>query len=91
MIGSINSVEKYNPELNMWLVIKNSQKLSPGLVVCACPGEGEETDLILVGGYDADNQEINEIRKLQIKSPDYEINTITKMTEKRVFAGAVLI
>lgn len=92
MIGSINSIEKYNPDLNMWLVIKHSQKLSPGLVVCSCFHEEEEDgELILVGGYDADNKEMNEIRKLQMKSPDYEIKRISEMHEKRAFAGAILI
>ena len=91
MIGSINSIEKYNPDLNMWLVVKNSQKLSPGIVVCLCQQEGEIEELILVGGYDADNKEINEIRKLQVKSPDYEIKSISKMKEKRAFAGAIVV
>lgn len=91
MIGSINSIEKYNPDLNMWLVVKNSQKLSPGIVVCSCLQEGEIEELILVGGYDADNKEINEIRKLQVKSPDYEIKKISKMKEKRAFAGAIVV
>jgi len=91
MVGSINSIEKYNPDLNMWIVIKNSQKLSPGIVVCSCQQEGEVEELILVGGYNSDNKEISEIRKLYVKSPDYEIKRISEMKEKRVFAGAVVV
>ena len=75
----------------MWLVIKNSQKLSPGLVVSKCLQEGEEEELILVGGYDADNREMNEVRKLKVKSPGYEIKKISEMKERRVFAGAVVV
>eukprot|EP00795_Rhopilema_esculentum_P012271 gene12271-2913_t len=91
MIGSLNSIEKYNPDLNMWLVIKSSFSVCPGLVVCHCLREEEAEELLLVGGYDSESKEHNEIRTLRVKSPDYEIKKISEMKRKRAFAGAIVL
>ena len=92
MVGSLNSIEKYNPDLNMWLVIKSSCSIRPGLVVGQFLREGDDSqELLLVGGYDSESKEHKEVRKLHLKSPDYDIGKVSEMKERRVFAGAVVL
>ena len=92
MIGSLNSIEKYNPELNMWLVVRSSCCIRPGLVACPLQrGVREPQELLLVGGYDSSEQEQKQIRTLNLKSPDYAIRSILEMDEQRVFAAAAVL
>ena len=91
-LGPLNSIEKFNPDLNMWLVIKSSFCLRTGLsVVPGFSSESESQEFIIVGGHNSSNVEHNEIKTLDLSSPDYNITKMSTMKQNRAFAGVAIL
>eukprot|EP00794_Sanderia_malayensis_P005322 gene5322-5991_t len=90
--GPLNSIERYSPDLNMWLVIRSCSSIRPGMDACLYSRPGTEShDLYLVGGCDMNEHEQSEIKILSLKSPDYSIKKFSDMKEKRIFAAAIML
>ena len=97
-LGLVHSVEKYNPELNMWLVIKTNFETSLGMVVClrmtsSTSGEAEDRNVIIVGGRDGDNddKETSSVSLASLQSPEVRRGKFTCMLEKRAFAAVAML
>ena len=91
-MGVLKSIEKYNPDLNMWLVIKTNIDLKLGMNVSLGFQPTDECEEILIlGGMDTSGEEQHSVKKLSLKSPDYIVSGGIPMLERRIFTGNALL
>ena len=91
-MGMLESIEKYNPELNMWLVIKTKFFLRLGTSASLGFKQESESDMVMiVGGVDSSLDEHNDVITLSLKSPGYEVDTGKPMLEKRAYCGVTIL
>lgn len=91
-MGVLNSIEKFNPDLNMWLIIKTKVKLSVGMNACLGFQPNHECEEVYVlGGKDNDDEEQDEVKLISLKSPDYVVSKSIPMLETRSYVGAALL
>ena len=83
--GLVYSVEKYNPELNMWLVIKTNFDVNLGMVLCVGKTNGTENNVFITGGKNENGEESKSSTMLTFKPSDLSNKQIAPMQEKRVF------
>lgn len=94
-MGVVDSVEKYNPDLNMWLVIKSNLNISLGASICLgfqTPWKKNCGDnIIIVGGMDRKEQEQKHVKVLTLKSPEFGVLDGVPLLEERAFSAIALL
>lgn len=94
-LGLVHSVEKYNPELNMWLVIKTNFESSIGMAMClrgaSCTSGTDDENIVIVGGKNQDDEESSSVSLASSKSPQIGVGGLASMIEKRAFAAVVML
>ena len=102
-MGRLDSIEKYSPDLNMWLVIKTNFNIAP-LGASICLGlqltqkeffgeDDKRSNITIVGGIDEshDRKELKDMKTLMLKSPEFQVNNGVSLLEERAFAAMTLL
>lgn len=89
-LGLVHSVEKYNPELNMWLVIKTNFETSLGMVICL-RGDHSQEDIVVLGGRNCDGDEKSSASLANVKAPEVSHGRFSCMLEKRAFPAVAIL
>uniref|UniRef100_A0A7M5WQC2 BTB domain-containing protein n=1 Tax=Clytia hemisphaerica TaxID=252671 RepID=A0A7M5WQC2_9CNID len=86
--GLVHSVEKYNPELNMWLIIKTNLDVKLGMV-CVGRSNGTGNSVFIIGGKKENGEESNSSTVLTFKPIGSDLNNeqIVPMKEKRTYSA----
>ena len=91
-LGLVHSVEKYNPDLNMWLVIKTNFESSIGMAMCLRGASGtSDENIVIVGGKNEDGKESSSVSLTSSTSPQVGLGGLSSMLEKRAFAAVVMV
>ena len=92
-LGLVHSIEKYNPDLNMWLVIKTNFEMRLGMNLCrgAARSDCEEETVFIVGGLDTTNRETKNVQTISVKSPDFNYSILASMLEERTFPAIAIM
>ena len=86
--GALDSIEKYNPDLNLWLIIRNTMDPRSGACTAAIfGGDGGSQELFIIGGHDNHHRDLNSVKKLNLRFADYSTFTAPPLNQARVFGG----
>jgi len=93
-LGLVHSIEKYNPDLNMWLVIKTNFEMRLGMNLCRGASRGvckEEETVFIVGGLDTNSRETKNVKTISVKSPEFNDGILASMLEERIFPAIAIL
>lgn len=91
-MGLLNSIEKFNPELNMWLTIKTNIDFRIGMNLhLGFKPLVECEEIMVLGGLNNEKEDQRNTSIITLQSPNFNIYSSFAMLEERSFAGVAIM